>query len=32
MKTVIEKELKLDKEKIIEYAYSLQKMRERNNK
>ena len=27
MKTVIEKELKLDKEKIIEYAYSLQKMR-----
>ena len=32
MKTVIEKELKLDKEKIIEYAYSLQKMRERNKK
>ena len=32
VKTVIEKELKLDKEKIIEYAYSLQKMRERNNK
>lgn len=32
MKTVIEKELKLDKEKIIEYAYSLQKIRERNKK
>ena len=32
MKTVIEKELKLDKEKIIEYAYSLHKMRERNKK
>lgn len=32
MKTVIEKELKWDKEKILEYAYSLQKMRERNKK
>lgn len=32
MKTIIEKELKLDKEKIIEYAYSLQKMREKNKK
>ena len=29
MKTVIEKELKWDKEKILEYAYSLQKMREK---
>lgn len=32
MKTVIEKELKWDKEKILEYAYSLQKIRERNKK
>lgn len=32
MKTVIEKELKWDKEKILEYAYSLQKIRERKKK
>lgn len=32
MKTVIEKELKWDKEKILEYVYSLQKMREKNKK
>ncbi|CUP02226.1 YvcK family protein [Clostridium sp. NSJ-49] len=31
MKTVIEKELKWDKEKILEYVYSLQKMREKRN-
>ena len=31
MKTVIEKELKWDKEKILEYVYSLQKMREQRN-
>ncbi|MBM6861014.1 YvcK family protein [Clostridium saudiense] len=30
MKTIIEKELKLDKEKILEYAYSLQKIREKS--
>ncbi|MEG1870506.1 MAG: YvcK family protein [Peptostreptococcaceae bacterium] len=32
MKTVIENELKLDKEKILEYAYSLQKIREKRNR
>lgn len=32
MKTVIEKELKADKEKIIEYAYSLQKIREKSRR
>lgn len=30
MKTIIEKELKLDKEKILEYAYSLQRIREKS--
>ena len=29
MKTIIEKELKLDGEKILEYAYSLQKIRKK---
>ena len=31
MRTIVEKELKWDKEKILEYAYSLQKMKGKGN-